>query len=246
MRNLWQSIALFVQHFWSSFLRVTAPVQSPIQRFWLCFERFAVIATAGVNRLWLAIPWPIRRGLIFAALIAILFASNAWVERPLVDQSVTSFYGMDQYKEGIIISCGIYIILAVSLNLVNGFTGQFSLGHIGFYAVGAYVAAAVSTYGHTGSCFRTLPVDGSPDRCRAGCLSAMLLLCLIGGLAAAAVVGICGGAAVAAAARGLLGDHHTGVRPDHPSRHSEHQSGGWGDLVHRHHAGRHDNLDSHI
>ncbi|MDR3161091.1 MAG: branched-chain amino acid ABC transporter permease, partial [Spirochaetaceae bacterium] len=33
--------------------------------------------------------------------------------------------------------CGIYIILALSLNLVNGFTGLFSLGHSGFMAIGA-------------------------------------------------------------------------------------------------------------
>lgn len=33
------------------------------------------------------------------------------------------------------------IILAVSLNLINGFTGQFSIGHAGFMAVGAYAAA---------------------------------------------------------------------------------------------------------
>ncbi|HEY1490241.1 MAG TPA: branched-chain amino acid ABC transporter permease [Verrucomicrobiae bacterium] len=39
---------------------------------------------------------------------------------------------------------GINIILAVSLNLINGYTGQFSLGHAGFMAVGAYTAAAIT------------------------------------------------------------------------------------------------------
>ena len=37
----------------------------------------------------------------------------------------------------ILISVGVNIVLAVSLNVVNGFTGQFSLGHAGFMAVGA-------------------------------------------------------------------------------------------------------------
>lgn len=37
------------------------------------------------------------------------------------------------------------IIFALSLNLVNGFTGQFSIGHAGFMAVGAYVSAYLST-----------------------------------------------------------------------------------------------------
>jgi branched-chain amino acid transport system permease protein len=39
---------------------------------------------------------------------------------------------------------GINIILAVSLNLINGYTGQFSLGHAGFMAVGAYTAGVIT------------------------------------------------------------------------------------------------------
>jgi len=39
----------------------------------------------------------------------------------------------------------IYVILATSLNLINGITGQFSLGHMGFAAVGAYVSGALTT-----------------------------------------------------------------------------------------------------
>jgi len=49
------------------------------------------------------------------------------------------------YYYQIIIYAGINIILASSLNLVNGFTGQFSLGHAGFMAVGAYTAAVVTS-----------------------------------------------------------------------------------------------------
>jgi len=40
--------------------------------------------------------------------------------------------------------CAVYIILGLSLNLVNGFTGLFSLGHAGFMAVGAYTYALLS------------------------------------------------------------------------------------------------------
>lgn len=40
--------------------------------------------------------------------------------------------------------CAIYIVLALSLNLLNGFTGLFSLGHSGFMAVGAYVCALLT------------------------------------------------------------------------------------------------------
>ena len=43
------------------------------------------------------------------------------------------------------LSC-INIILAVSLNLINGTTGQFSLGHAGFMAVGGYTSASLTYY----------------------------------------------------------------------------------------------------
>lgn len=48
----------------------------------------------------------------------------------------------------VLISAGINVILAVSLNVVNGFTGQFSIGHAGFAAVGAYTAAKITTAMH--------------------------------------------------------------------------------------------------
>jgi branched-chain amino acid transport system permease protein len=47
----------------------------------------------------------------------------------------------------LLMDIGINVILAVSLNLVNGFTGQFSIGHAGFMAVGGYVAGAITYYG---------------------------------------------------------------------------------------------------
>lgn len=91
----------------------------------------------------------------------------------------------DQYKEDILIRCGLAIILAVSLNIVNGFTGQFSLGHIGFYMVGAYVGAALSTYGHV-HLFSNLPTDGSPVGILEGAWP-VLATSLAGGLAAGAI-----------------------------------------------------------
>ncbi|HEY4221550.1 MAG TPA: branched-chain amino acid ABC transporter permease [Myxococcota bacterium] len=39
---------------------------------------------------------------------------------------------------------GVNVIMAVSLNIVNGMTGQFSIGHAGFMAVGAYTAGVTS------------------------------------------------------------------------------------------------------
>jgi branched-chain amino acid transport system permease protein len=49
--------------------------------------------------------------------------------------------GMNPYYYDILIGIGINVILAAGLNLVNGYTGQFSLGHAGFMAVGAYASS---------------------------------------------------------------------------------------------------------
>ena len=51
------------------------------------------------------------------------------------------------YGEKILFDIGINVLLAVSLNLVNGFTGQFSMGHAGFMALGAYGSIVVTYYG---------------------------------------------------------------------------------------------------
>ena len=50
---------------------------------------------------------------------------------------------LTEYVQRIVLLAGINVILAVGLNLINGTTGQFSIGHAGFMAVGAYGAAFV-------------------------------------------------------------------------------------------------------
>src|SRR5262249_4923056 len=54
--------------------------------------------------------------------------------------------GQDNYYSKIAMTAGIAVTLAVSLNIVNGFTGQFSIGHAGFMAIGAYLAAALARW----------------------------------------------------------------------------------------------------
>jgi branched-chain amino acid transport system permease protein len=51
---------------------------------------------------------------------------------------------MIEYAQRVVLLAGINVILAVGLNLINGTTGQFSIGHAGFMAVGAYGCAFVS------------------------------------------------------------------------------------------------------
>ncbi|MEQ8235153.1 MAG: branched-chain amino acid ABC transporter permease [Syntrophomonadaceae bacterium] len=62
----------------------------------------------------------------------------------LVGQAAISTGLLAQYYQIILTSMFINIILAVSLNLINGFTGQLSLGHAGFMAVGAYAAVVLT------------------------------------------------------------------------------------------------------
>ena len=51
---------------------------------------------------------------------------------------------IDSYLQLNMIVIGINIILAVSLNLITGFTGQFSLGHAAFMSIGAYTSAILT------------------------------------------------------------------------------------------------------
>jgi branched-chain amino acid transport system permease protein len=48
------------------------------------------------------------------------------------------------YVQLLVVSVGVNIILTTSLNLVNGYMGEFSVGHAGFMAVGAYGAAVMT------------------------------------------------------------------------------------------------------
>lgn len=70
--------------------------------------------------------------------LAILWGMNWLTVHTLKDFS---------YHIQIVILIGINALMAVSLNLINGITGQFSMGHAGFMAIGGYVAAALTFYG---------------------------------------------------------------------------------------------------
>jgi branched-chain amino acid transport system permease protein len=74
-----------------------------------------------------------RRVLVPLLTVAALLGLSRWLQGSL-----------NPYFFQVLILVGINIILAVSLNLVNGFTGQFSIGHAGFMAVGAYASAMFS------------------------------------------------------------------------------------------------------
>ncbi len=54
--------------------------------------------------------------------------------------AIPQFNLVNPYIQLIMMYVGINIILTISLNLINGYMGEFSVGHAGFMAVGAYIA----------------------------------------------------------------------------------------------------------
>ena len=118
---------------------------------------------AGVRSL-----WPVAVGIVLALVLQTGVAPS-----------------LGDYWARVLLEIGIAIVLAVSLNIVNGFAGQFSIGHAGFMLVGGYAAAVVSYYG-------SIKLWGTND-IRGGFLGEGDLLflgaCLIGG-GVAAIAGL--------------------------------------------------------
>lgn len=86
-------------------------------------------------------PTFIKRILGLVIVVVVLIAANAFMSR----EGLFGF-GVPYYYAEILNLTGISIILAVSLNLITGFTGQFSIGHAGFMAVGAYASVFMTVY----------------------------------------------------------------------------------------------------
>jgi len=86
--------------------------------------------TPGVWRMVLRSNW------FVLPLLLLLWPTGYYVERD---------GGLDPYVANVVMRIGIAITLAVSLQLINGISGQFSLGHAGFMAVGAYFSAYPTT-----------------------------------------------------------------------------------------------------
>jgi branched-chain amino acid transport system permease protein len=120
----------------------------------------------------------VRAAAALAAALALLLGLDAALPQLL-----------NPYYLTILSRIGVAVLAAASLQLVNGFTGQFSIGHAGFMAVGAYASAALSVYAGAG--WLASAADALPPALLRALYFPLPLLA--GGLAAAAaglVVGI--------------------------------------------------------
>ena len=119
-----------------------------------------------------------RGFLLSVGLVAVLYTLNAAFTGGLGPALAISPYFLQ-----VICLAGINVILAVSLNLINGFTGQFSIGHAGFMAIGAYASAFVTvTFGEkVRSALSFLPMEARND--------ILLVVALAVGAVLAAVAG---------------------------------------------------------
>jgi branched-chain amino acid transport system permease protein len=74
------------------------------------------------------------------------WALPALVAGGLVFALVSENYPViNSYTQFVLVTVGINIILSTSLNLVNGYMGEFSVGHAGFMSLGAYASAVLTT-----------------------------------------------------------------------------------------------------
>jgi len=84
------------------------------------------------------LPWLLRDAISLAIFVAVLIALSYGLD-------ALHFPGVAYYTR-ILVLIGINITLAVSLNIINGHAGQFSLGHAGFMAIGAYFSAFLTYF----------------------------------------------------------------------------------------------------
>jgi branched-chain amino acid transport system permease protein len=97
----------------------------------------------------------------------------AFIGLGLLLAAAAHLFGLNPYWQLVLITIGINAMLACSLNVVNGAMGEFSVGHAGFMALGAYTASLL-----------TVKVIPAP------LVSALFPLAVLAGGAVAAVVGL--------------------------------------------------------
>lgn len=140
------------------------------------------VITTGIGRAkgaYRTLPTPVRYAINFALVAVFIVVGELMIDGGAINR----------YQSTVLQQVGIYIIMAVSLNIATGYLGQLPLGHAGFMSVGGYSCAIFI--------MRMMPVMGvSATDMASGSPVAVLLFVLgllFGGVCAAAcglVIGI--------------------------------------------------------
>ncbi len=100
-----------------------------LKRSWSSFSE-------SLNAFYALWPEPVRKAFLPGLVILLLLVSIFFPALGIINL----------YWQQVLIYVGINIILTLSLNLVNGYMGEFSVGHAGFMAVGAYVSSILTVW----------------------------------------------------------------------------------------------------
>src|SRR5215467_8323638 len=84
-------------------------------------------------------PW--KTAAYAAIVLVVLVAIDFTLPAILPDSSIRQ----------LLMLAAIYVMVALSLNIINGMAGQFSIGHAGFVGIGAYTSAIVAANLHAAS-----------------------------------------------------------------------------------------------
>ncbi len=130
-----------------------------------------ITAKVGVSGVYRSLPMPVRYAI--NAVLVLLFL--------VVGELMVSGGVVTRYQTGVLEQVGIYIIMAVSLNIATGYLGQLPLGHAGFMSVGGYSCALFIIH--------MMPVFGLTAKTMAAdnpmAILLLVLGLIVGGLAAA-------------------------------------------------------------
>jgi branched-chain amino acid transport system permease protein len=91
----------------------------------------------------------IRRLLVVVAVVGALY----WLDLFWVDSSGGSWGFLESvlpdaaWRSSSLFAM-VNVVIALSLNIINGMAGQFSIGHAGFVGIGAYTGAIVASHVH--------------------------------------------------------------------------------------------------
>lgn len=147
------------------------------------------MSKGGVSGAYRSLPMPARYAINAVLVLVFLVVGEALISGGVVNR----------YQSGVMEQVGIYIIMAVSLNIATGYLGQLPLGHAGFMSVGGYASAIFIT--------NMMDVVGLSAKDMAAMASPAAIGLFVGGLLVGGIVAAICGVIIGIPALRLKGDY---------------------------------------